>query len=221
MSLNIAVLASGRGSNLEAILDAIAQGKLDAKVQLVLVNVAGAGAVDIASKHGVATAVVPNAGLSRQEHEEKVVAELKKHQLDFIVLAGYMRVLSPNLLSHFKDNRGFFKVINIHPSLLPSFPGIRGYEEAYEYGVKIAGVTVHLVDEKVDHGPILAQATFTRSPDDTLESFKARGLKIEHELFPQVLQSIAQDGVSFFPRLKDAKTELTENKGTDRETARR
>lgn len=221
MSINIAVLASGRGSNLEAILEAIAQGKLDAKVQLVLVNVPGAGAVDIATKYGVATAVVPNAGLSRKEHEEKVVAELKKHQLDFIVLAGYMRVLSPNLLSHFKDSRGFFNVINIHPSLLPSFPGIRGYEEAFEYGVKVAGVTVHLVDEKVDHGPILAQATFTRSPDDTLESFKTRGLKIEHELFPQVLQSIAQDGVSFFPRQKDAETELAENKGTDRETARR
>jgi phosphoribosylglycinamide formyltransferase-1 len=221
MSINIAVLASGRGSNLEAILDAIAEGKLDAKVQLVLVNVPGAGAIDIATKHGVVTAVVPNAGMTRNEHEKKVIAELKKYQLDFIVLAGYMRVLSANLLSHFKDSRGFFKVINIHPSLLPSFPGIRGYEEAYEYGVKMAGVTVHLVDEKVDHGPILAQATFTRSEDDTLESFKARGLKIEHDLYPQVLQNIAKDGVSFFPRIKDDAQELNKNKGTDRETARR
>lgn len=221
MSINIAVLASGRGSNLEAILEAIAQGKLDAKVQLVLVNVPTAGAIDIATRYGVATAVVPNAGLSRNEHEEKVIAELKKHQLDFIVLAGYMRVLSPNLLAHFKDSRGFFKVINIHPSLLPSFPGIRGYEEAFEYGVKTAGVTVHLVDEKVDHGPILAQATFARSEDDTLESFKARGLRIEHDLYPQVLQTIAKEGVSFFPRIKDAQAELNSNKGTDRETARR
>jgi phosphoribosylglycinamide formyltransferase-1 len=221
MSINIAVLASGRGSNLEAILDAIAAGKLDAKVQLVLVNVPGAGAIDIANKHGVQTAVVPNAGLSRKEHEEKVVAELKKHDLDFVVLAGYMRVLSSAFLANFKDSRGFFKVINIHPSLLPAFPGIRGYEEAFEYGVKIAGVTVHLVDEKVDHGPILAQATFSREADDTIESFKARGLKIEHELFPQVLQNIAKDGVTYFKRLKDDSTESQLKEGTDRETARR
>jgi phosphoribosylglycinamide formyltransferase-1 len=221
MSINIAVLASGRGSNLEAILDAIAAGKLDAKVQLVLVNVPGAGAIDIANRHGVQTAVVPNAGLSRKEHEEKVVAELKKHDLDFVVLAGYMRVLSSAFLANFKDSRGFFKVINIHPSLLPAFPGIRGYEEAFEYGVKIAGVTVHLVDEKVDHGPILAQATFSREADDTIESFKARGLKIEHELFPQVLQNIAKDGVTYFKRLKDDSTEAQLKEGTDRETARR
>lgn len=221
MSINIAVLASGRGSNLEAILDAIAAGKLDAKVQLVLVNVPGAGAIEIANKHGVQTAVVPNAGLSRKEHEEKVVAELKKHNLDFVVLAGYMRVLSSAFLANFKDARGFFKVINIHPSLLPAFPGIRGYEEAFEYGVKIAGVTVHLVDEKVDHGPILAQATFSREADDTIESFKARGLKIEHELFPQVLQNIAKDGVTYFKRLKNDSTEAQLKEGTDRETARR
>lgn len=221
MSINIAVLASGRGSNLEAILDAIAAGKLDAKVQLVLVNVPGAGAIDIANKHGVQTAVVPNAGLSRKEHEEKVVAELKKHNLDFVVLAGYMRVLSSSFLANFKDSQGFFKVINIHPSLLPAFPGIRGYEEAFEYGVKIAGVTVHLVDEKVDHGPILAQATFSREADDTIESFKARGLKIEHELFPQVLQNIAKNGVTYFKRLKNDSTEAQSKEGTDRETARR
>ncbi|HIA50716.1 MAG TPA: phosphoribosylglycinamide formyltransferase [Candidatus Melainabacteria bacterium] len=221
MSINIAVLASGRGSNLEAILEAIAQGKLDAKVKLVLVNVPGAGAIEIASKYGVATAVVPNAGLNRKEHEEKVIAELKKHDLDFIVLAGYMRVLSSGFLANFKDERGFFKVINIHPSLLPAFPGIRGYEEAFEYGVKVAGVTVHLVDEKVDHGPILAQATFNRAEDDTIESFKARGLRIEHELYPQVLQNIAKDGVTFFKRIKDETAEAQLNQGTDRETARR
>lgn len=221
MSINIAVLASGRGSNLQAILDAISAGNLDAKVQIVLVNVPGAGAIDIAAKHGVVTAVVPNAGLTRKEHEEKVIAELNKHDLDFIVLAGYMRVLSSGFLSNFKDPRGFFKVINIHPSLLPAFPGTRGYEEAFEYGVKVAGVTVHLVDEKVDHGPILAQATFSRSEDDTIESFKARGLRIEHELYPQVLQNIARDGVTYFKRLKDDAVQAENNQGTDRETARR
>ncbi len=109
MPINIAVLASGRGSNLEAILDAIAQGKLDAKVQLVLVNVPGAGAVDIANKHGVATAVIPNAGLSRKEHEEKVVAELKKHQLDFIVLAATCGFYHPTCCRISKTAVGFSK----------------------------------------------------------------------------------------------------------------
>lgn len=215
MSINLAVLASGRGSNLEAILEAIDKGNLDARVQVVLVNVPGAGAIDIAAKYGINTAVVPHAGLNRKEHEERVIAELKKYELDFIVLAGYMRVLTANLLSQFKDSRGFFKVINIHPSLLPSFPGIRGYDEAFEYGVKIAGVTVHLVDEKVDHGPILAQASFERQAEDTLETFKSRGLRIEHELYPQVLQNISKNGISFFERIHEAS-----DLNTKRETAR-
>lgn len=214
MPLKIAVLASGRGSNLEAILEAVAAGRLDATVKLVLVNVASAGAIDIAKRFEVPYAVVANAGMPRKEHELKVIEELKKHDLDFVVLAGYMRVLSPQFLAEFKDSKGFFRVINIHPSLLPSFPGIRGYEEAYEYGVKVAGVTVHLVDERVDHGPILAQAAFNREVDDTLETFKARGLRIEHDLYPQVLQEIAQKGVSFFSRVKDDTAEIKNEKET-------
>lgn len=217
MPLNIAVLASGRGSNLEAILEAIAAGKLDVTVKLVLVNVANAGAIEVAKRFGVPHALVANAGLPRKEHEVKVIEELKKHELDFVVLAGYMRVLSPQFLAEFKDKEGFFRVINIHPSLLPSFPGIRGYEEAYEYGVKVAGVTVHLVDERVDHGPILAQASFNREADDTLETFKARGLRIEHDLYPQVLQDISTKGVSFFSRVKDDTSDLK----TEKETATR
>lgn len=217
MPLNIAVLASGRGSNLEAILEAIAAGKLDVTVKLVLVNVANAGAIEVAKRFGVPHALVANAGLPRKEHEVKVIEELKKHALDFVVLAGYMRVLSPQFLAEFKDKEGFFRVINIHPSLLPSFPGIRGYEEAYEYGVKVAGVTVHLVDERVDHGPILAQASFNREADDTLETFKARGLRIEHDLYPQVLQDISTKGVSFFSRVKDDTSDLK----TEKETATR
>ncbi|HEY9791086.1 MAG TPA: formyltransferase family protein, partial [Candidatus Obscuribacterales bacterium] len=114
-------------------------------------------------------------------------------------LAGYMRVLTPAFLQQFRHADGYFNVINIHPSLLPAFPGAHGYEDAFNYGVKISGVTIHLVDEHVDHGPILAQAAFERYDDDTLETFKARGLELEHKLYPAVLQEIARNGIKLLP----------------------
>lgn len=198
MSIKLAVLVSGRGSNLEAILKAIDDRSLDASVALVLSNKPGVGALDIAKRHNVPCAVVENQGQSRQEHEEAVQAELSKHTFDYIVLAGYMRVLSPAFLKHYRDANGFFRVINIHPSMLPAFPGKNAYEDAFTSGATESGITVHLVDEEVDHGPILAQRAFPRRDDDTLETFKARGLAVEHELFPQVLQKIAKskDGLS-------------------------
>jgi formyltetrahydrofolate-dependent phosphoribosylglycinamide formyltransferase len=125
-----------------------------------------------------------------------VQAELNKHTFDYIVLAGYMRVLSPAFLKHYRDENGFFRVINIHPSMLPAFPGKNAYEDAFAAGATESGITVHLVDEEVDHGPILAQRAFPRLTDDTLETFKARGLALEHELFPQVLQKLAKNGLS-------------------------
>ncbi|HEY9785172.1 MAG TPA: phosphoribosylglycinamide formyltransferase, partial [Candidatus Obscuribacterales bacterium] len=198
--LNLAVLASGRGSNLKAILEAIKNGSLDAKVSVVICNVPGAGAIDHATAYGVRVALIPNAGIRRQEHEAKMLEELKRHDVDFIVLAGFMRVLSPEFLRSFRAAEGYYRVINIHPSLLPAFPGTAGYEEAYNYGVAVSGITVHLVDEKVDHGPILAQETFPRFADDTLETFKTRGLAVEHALYPKVLQRIAKEGVQFIPR---------------------
>lgn len=191
MPIKLAVLVSGRGSNLEAILKAIGDRSLDASIAVVLSNKPGVGALDIAKRHGVHGAVVEHKGKSRVEHEEAVHAELSKHNFDFIVLAGYMRVLSPAFLKHYRDANGFFRVINIHPSMLPAFPGKNAYEDAFASGATESGITVHLVDEEVDHGPILAQRAFPRRPDDTLETFKARGLAVEHELFPQVLQKIA------------------------------
>ncbi|HEY9714369.1 MAG TPA: phosphoribosylglycinamide formyltransferase [Chroococcales cyanobacterium] len=195
MSLQLVVFVSGRGSNLEAILKAIAERRLDARVNLVVSNDPQAKALDIAREHNVPTAAISNQGLSRKEHEEKVLAALKEVDFDFIVLAGYMRILSAEFLRPFLDRRGYYRIINIHPSLLPAFPGKNAYELAFNYGVKISGITVHLIDEQVDHGAILAQESFQRLPGDTLETFTRRGLAVEHELYPRVLNEIAKHGI--------------------------
>lgn len=200
MSLKLAIFASGRGSNMRAILQSIADGYLDASVAVAVCNEEGAGALKIAREFGVTSICLPHSGMKRREHEEKVLAALKDFDIDFIVLAGYMRILSPAFLKSFKDPAGYFRVINIHPSLLPAFPGVDAYKDAFEAGVEVSGITVHLVDEEVDHGPILAQAEFARLPGDTLDSFRARGLAVEHQLYPKVLQQIAREGVRVTPR---------------------
>lgn len=197
MSLKIAILVSGRGSNMSSILDAIDAGHLDAEVRLVFSNNPDAPALNIAKKRGVETAAISHRGIPREHHEQQVLRRIKEcGDIDFVVLAGYMRILSENFLRAFKDEKlGVFRVINIHPSLLPAFPGAHAYDEAFAYGVRLSGITVHLVDEKVDHGPILAQECFERLPGDDLESFKARGLAVEHKLFPRVLQEISKNGI--------------------------
>jgi phosphoribosylglycinamide formyltransferase-1 len=193
--LKLAILVSGRGSNLEAILKAIKSGTLKAKVEIVISNRPEALALHVARSYGVHAVAIDNKGLSRKEHEQRVLQELEFYKIDFLVLAGYMRVLSPAFLSSFRDERGYCKVINIHPSLLPDFPGTAGYEEAFAAGVRQSGITIHLVDEQVDHGPILAQESFPRLAEDSLEDFKARGLAVEHALYPTVLQKIADRGI--------------------------
>ncbi len=195
MSIQLAIFVSGRGSNMEAILKSIHDGELDASVELVFSNDPHAKALETAKQYGVRTAALANTGLTRTAHEDKVRELLETVNFDYIVLAGYMRILSPKFLNHFRDPRGFFRVINIHPSLLPAFPGKCAYEDAFNYGVKVSGITVHLVDEQVDHGAILAQQSFPRLPDDTLETFKARGLAVEHALYPAVLREISNNGI--------------------------
>lgn len=199
MSIKLAVLVSGRGSNMAAILEAISENRLDARVQLVISNNADAPALETAATFGVPSRAVASKGLSRLEHERLVIEQLSQFDLDFVVLAGYMRILTPWFLGHFKERAGYYKVINIHPSLLPAFPGKSAYEDAFAYGVRLSGITVHLVDNEVDHGPILAQEVFPRLPDDSLESFKARGLAVEHKLYPQVLESISRQGIKLLP----------------------
>lgn len=195
MSINLALMASGRGSNLKAILTAIAQGKLDAHATVLVCNKPEAPAIEIARSFKVPVEVIANAGLTRNEHEEKILQALSQYKFDYIILAGYMRILSAQFLRHFRDPRGFFRAVNIHNSLLPSFPGTNAYEDAFNYGVKVAGVTVHLLDEEVDHGPILAQEAFPRLDADTLDTFMQRGLSIEHQLYPKVLQMLAENKI--------------------------
>lgn len=201
MSLRLAILVSGRGSNMTAILQAIADRRLDAQVCMVFSNNPDALALETARTFGVETATISHKGLSRAAHEQKVLEVLKPLNVDFVVLAGYMRIVSADFLRNFASADGtFFRVINIHPSLLPAFPGAHGYEDAFAYGAKVSGITVHLVDEHVDHGPILAQMSFARYADDTIDSFKSRGLQLEHKLLPEVLQEIAVNGVHFYSR---------------------
>ncbi|MFA7335311.1 MAG: phosphoribosylglycinamide formyltransferase [Candidatus Obscuribacterales bacterium] len=201
MPIKIAVLVSGRGSNLEAILAAIEKKELAAEIAVVLSNNPDSYALKIAKKHNIPTVSVDHRGVSRKEHEKQVLQKLKKFAPEYLVLAGYMRILSGDFLTHFKDDNGLYRVINIHPSLLPAFPGKSAYEDAFNYGVKISGITVHLVDEQVDHGPILAQAVFERKSGDTLETFQARGLELEHKLFPQVLAQLADSSLAAMTNL--------------------
>lgn len=198
--MRIAIFVSGNGSNMQAILKSIQDGALDAECVLVFSNNPQAPALEIARSFGVNTAAVAHRGMTREAHEDALLELLLPHRPDFVVLAGYMRVLTPGFLESFRDPRGYFRVINIHPSLLPAFPGAHAYEDAFEYGVRLSGITVHLADEKVDYGPILAQAAFPRYADDTLETFRQRGLALEHRLYPEVLQSIATDGVKLLPQ---------------------
>lgn len=195
VKLSLGILVSGRGSNMAAILQSIKEGRLDARVAVVLSNNPQAQALETAREYGVPAVAIASKGLPREEHERLVLDELFRYELDFVVLAGYMRVLSPLFLQAFADPAGYYRVINIHPSLLPAFPGASGYEDAFAANVPLSGVTVHLVDEKVDHGPILAQRSFAREAGDTLESFKARGLAIEHQIYPAVLQELACGGI--------------------------
>jgi phosphoribosylglycinamide formyltransferase 1 len=208
MSLTLAILVSGKGSNMVAIMDAIESGSLDANIAVVMSNNPEAPALATARARAVHAVAVSNRGLTREAHEKLVLAELCKHKLDIVVLAGYMRVLTSEFLNNFRHPQGYFRVVNIHPSLLPAFPGAAAYEEAFDAGLQQSGISIHLVDEQVDHGMILAQESFPRLPDDTLETFRARGLAVEHRLYPQVLQRIARDGISEW---KTNKTEATAN----------
>ncbi|HEY9760569.1 MAG TPA: phosphoribosylglycinamide formyltransferase [Oculatellaceae cyanobacterium] len=200
MSINLGFMCSGRGSNLRAILQAVQDKRLDAHASIVICNDPAAKALSVAKEFGVRAVCIPSHGLARGDHEQQVLEVLETEKLDFLVLAGYMRILSESFLQNFKDERGFFRVVNIHPSLLPAFPGKSAYEDAFNYGVRLSGITIHLVDEKVDHGFILAQEAFPRHDDDTLATFKARGLAVEHKLFPETLQTLADGQLSFLSR---------------------
>jgi phosphoribosylglycinamide formyltransferase 1 len=189
--VKLGVLVSGSGSNLQAILDAIAGGQLDAEVAVVVSNRADALALDRARRAGVAAEVILHGGFpSREAFDEALVRALSLHGVEWVVLAGFMRLVTPVLLGAFPR-----RVLNIHPALLPSFPGTHAQAQALAYGVRVTGVSVHIVDVGTDTGPIVAQTPVSVEPDDTLESLTARIHAAEHTLLVSVLQAVSEGRV--------------------------
>ena len=189
--LRLGVLVSGSGSNLQAILDAVAAGTLAAEVALVLSNKPEAFALERARRAGVQTAVVSHRDFTTRElFDAALVQALSAHRVDCVVLAGFMRIVTPVLLDAFQD-----RVINMHPALLPAFPGAHAQADALAYGVRVSGCTVHFVDAGTDTGPIIAQSVVPVVDGDTVESLSARILAEEHALLPTVLQWIADGRV--------------------------
>jgi phosphoribosylglycinamide formyltransferase-1 len=186
--INVGVLISGRGTNLQAIIDSCESGVIPAKVAVVFSDKPGAYGLERAKKHNIATAVFqPKDFPDKNTYELEIVKLMKEHNVDLVCLAGYMRIVGPVLLEHFKG-----KMINIHPALLPSFPGLRVQKAALDHGVKISGATVHFVDEGCDTGPIIVQAAVPVLEEDTEESLSARILEQEHKIYPQAIKLFAE-----------------------------
>lgn len=191
MTLELGVLVSGNGSNLQAILDAVGSGTLDARVRCVISNQAGAFALERASRSGVPAVTIPHgAHASREDFDRALIAALREHGAEWIVLAGFMRLLTPEFLRAFPG-----RVINIHPSLLPAFPGTNAMRQALAHGAKVTGCTVHFVDEGVDTGPIIAQRAVPILPSDDENTLAERVHRAEHELFVEVLMEIANGSI--------------------------
>ena len=189
MKKRIGVLLSGRGSNFEALADSVAAGRIrNAEIAIVVSNREGAPGIDKAKERGIATQVIPSKGLEREAYDRQVVAVLNGHAVDLICLAGYMRLLSPYFVSSFPN-----RILNIHPSLLPSFPGLESQRQALEYGVKFAGCTVHFVDENLDAGPIVLQAAIPVRDEDTEATLSERILAEEHRIYTEAVK-IVLDG---------------------------
>lgn len=186
--LNIGVLASGRGSNFQAIIDEIEKGRLNAEIKLLIVDNNAAYAVERAKKHSIEYLYLnPNEFASRHVFFTRIAEELKKRGIELVILAGFMRIVEKPLIDAFPN-----RIMNIHPTLLPSFPGLHGQRQAINYGVKISGCTVHFVDEGIDTGPIIIQASVPVSPDDTEETLSERILKMEHKIFPEAIRLYAE-----------------------------
>lgn len=189
--MRLSVLASGGGSNLQAILDGCASGAIPAEVSLVVCNVAGAGAIDRAKRAGVPCALLPHKGVAREVYDEELVQELRKARVELVCLAGFMRLVTPVLLRAFHN-----RILNIHPALLPAYPGMHGVRQAILGGARVAGCTVHVVDEGTDSGPIVMQAAVPVLDGDTEETLAARILAQEHRLYPRAIALFAEGRVS-------------------------
>lgn len=187
---NVAILLSGRGSNFLALSDAIEAGDIPARIAIVVSNREDAPGLSNAKKRGYKALFIPSKGKKREDFDREVVAELRKEDVDVVCLAGFMRLLSAYFVRQFPN-----AILNIHPSLLPAFPGLDAQAQAIEWGVKVSGCTVHFVDEELDHGPIIIQKAVPVKDDDDAESLSHRILKEEHKAYPEALKLICQDRV--------------------------
>ena len=186
--INIGVLVSGRGTNLQTIIEAIEEGKIEGKIKIVISDNLDAYALKRAEQHNIETQYINHKEFKNiEDYDKKIVETLENKEVELVVLAGYMRILSSYFIKAYKN-----KIINIHPALLPSFPGLRAQKQAVEYGVKISGCTVHFVDEGMDSGPIILQSAVEVSEDDTEESLAERLLKEEHQIYSQAIQLFSQ-----------------------------
>ena len=201
--LKLGILISGNGSNLQSIIDYIEKGSLKATIKIVISNNPDAYGLTRAKKHGIPVVVLKNGDfINKEDFDLELINILKNNSVDLVILAGFMRVLTPTFLKAFTQ-----KIMNIHPALLPSFPGIHGQKQALEYGVKLSGCTVHFVDEGVDTGPIIIQRAVQVFDDDTEETLAARILTDEHRIYPQAIQLFAEGKIEIKGRKVRIKTE--------------
>ncbi len=184
----LGVLLSGRGSNFEAIADNVASGRLDAEIAAVISNRPEARGLEIARQRGLSAIVMPSKGVAREEYDRSVVAELLRRGVELVCLAGFMRLLSAEFCRSFP-----MRILNIHPSLLPAFPGLDAQRQALEHGVKIAGCTVHFVDEQLDAGPIVMQAAIAVLDNDTVDTLSARILAEEHRIYSEAIRIVLSE----------------------------
>ena len=181
----LGILLSGRGSNFEAIADNVAAGSIEAEIAVVISNRIEARGLELARQRGLNALCIPSKGLDREIYDRQLIAELKRYDVDLVCLAGFMRVLSAQFIRAFPN-----RILNIHPSLLPAFPGLDAQQQALEHGVKITGCTVHLVDEYLDAGPIIMQAAVPVFDEDTVETLSARILKEEHRIYSEAIRIV-------------------------------
>ncbi|MGA1847514.1 phosphoribosylglycinamide formyltransferase [Deferribacter abyssi] len=194
---NIAILLSGRGSNFKAIYNSIETKIINnARISVVISNKGDALGLKFAQEKGLnAFFINPKEFCSAQEYDKKIVKILNDYKIDLVCLAGFMRIITPYFVKSFKNS-----IMNIHPSLLPSFPGLNAQKQALEYGVRFSGCTVHFVDEKVDHGPIISQAVVPVLPNDTVETLSERILKEEHKIYPEAVKLFVEDKLKIVGR---------------------
>ena len=193
---NIGILLSGRGSNFEAIAKNVASGKIsNARIAIVISNRTDAGGIEVAQGLGLEAVVIPSKGKAREDHDREVAARLQQQRVDLVCMAGYMRLLSPWFVKQFPR-----RILNIHPSLLPAFPGLEAQEQAFAYGVKVAGCTVHFVDEELDHGPIIVQKSVPVLDSDDEHTLAARILEQEHIAYSEAIKIVLEGNFNIVGR---------------------